>query len=90
MTCSPIDFICVIKNDLIGNAFLAVLFILLLYFIIASKLRFGFDTTFIILIPLSIMLGLAIGQAAGAIIAFSTIIIGIFLGIIVSRLLELR
>lgn len=90
MTCSPIDFVCVIRNDLIGNGTLAILFVLLIYFIIAAKLKFGFDTTFIILIPFSIIGAIAIGSSAGIVYGFISMFIGIILGWIAIRLFELR
>lgn len=89
MTCSPIDFICVIRNDLVGDTLLSILFVLLLYFIIAGKLRLGFETTFVALIPISLIVSLALGQFS-VIYAFSTVIIGIFLGWVVIRFFEAR
>lgn len=89
MACSPIDFFCVIRDDLIGNAGLAIAFILLLYFIISSKLRFGFDTIFTLLVPILLGLGLVIGQfypMAG----FTTFILGLILGSIAIKFFEGR
>ena len=65
-------------NELIGNAALAVIFVAALYFIAASKLRLGFDTTIAFTIPLLLIGGLALAGFS-AIYAFTTVIVGLML-----------
>ena len=80
--CEILDFQCIIVSEIIGSAALAVVIGLLLYFIVASKLRFGFDTTLVLAIPILLIVSLALGgfivaYALAAIIA-ATIIAWVF------------
>ena len=59
-SCDILDFRCIFVNELIGNVVLAAVIGIIFYFIIASKLRLGFDTTIAFLIPISLIFGLMI------------------------------
>ena len=84
MACEIIDFRCIFMNELIGNAVLTVFLFILLYFVIASKLRFGFDMTIFLLIPVSLFIGL-IFTGFTAIYAFATLVIGILIAFTYQR-----
>jgi len=87
--CDVLDFRCIIVNELIGSVALAILFIALLYFVVASKLRFGFDTTFSLLIPVVLISSIVL-TAFSAIFAFATLLAGLLLAYIFIKFLENR
>lgn len=87
MQCDLLDFRCIFVSELIGSAFLAVMILAILYFIIASKLKLGFDTTIVMSLPLLLLVGLAI-TGFTAIMAFATILIGIMLAFLINRILQ--
>lgn len=89
MPCDILDFRCIIVNELIGTAVLAVVIGAIFYFIIASKLKFGFDTTIIMAFPFLFILGLAIAGFS-AIYAFATVLIGIMLAWIFQEIIRNR
>ncbi len=60
-SCEILDFQCILVSEIFGSASLAIVMGLLLYFIMASRLRFGFDTTLLFAVPLSLVISLAIG-----------------------------
>lgn len=62
MGCEILDLQCIFVSEIIGSIGLTIVLGLILYFIVASKLRFGFDTTIVMLLPLTIILGLMFGQ----------------------------
>lgn len=78
MVCNLIDFRCIFVSELAGTALMAIMLGLVLYFIAASKLNWGFTTTVGFLIPIVLIFGLAI-TGFSAIMAFSTIILGLML-----------
>lgn len=48
MTCDIFNLKCIIVNELIGNSLLTVILGTIAFFIFASKIRFGFDTTIVL------------------------------------------
>ena len=87
MTCDIIDIRCIFMNELIGNVFLTMIFVALIYFIAASKLKFGLDATLVLAIPFLITMGLMF-SGFSAIYAFSTAIVGIFAGWIFHKFIK--
>lgn len=79
MPCDILDIRCIFMNELIGSTVLTMIFVAMLYFIIASKLKFGLDTTIGLAIPF-ILIGGMMFTGFSAIYAFSTVIVGIGLG----------
>ena len=78
--CDIFDIRCVVVNELIGSLALTVIVMSIVYFIFASKIRLGFDTTIFLAIPLVLIFSLAtIGFSA--IYAFGAIVAGILLAI---------
>ncbi len=61
MGCEILDFQCIFVSELIGSITLSIVIFLLLYFIVASKLKFGFDTTMILAIPFALIVTLGLG-----------------------------
>ena len=74
--CDILDFRCLIMNEIVGSVTLTVVLFAIMYFVIASKLRLGFDTTILFLFPTVVILGLAVGGFS-TIYAFATIIVAI-------------
>lgn len=87
--CEILDFRCLFINEIIGSITLAIVFAVIFYFIIASKLRFGFDTTVAFAFPLVIIIGLALGGFA-VVFAFATVIIGWMIGFLFQKLIGNR
>lgn len=86
MACDVIDLKCILVNEIIGSVVLSIIFLAVIYFIISSKLRFGFETTIVLGIVILILGSLAIGNLA-AVLAFLTLLIAVLLGIKFSNLL---
>ena len=87
--CNLLDFRCIFVSEIFGNVLLTVLFATLFYFIIAAKLRFGFDTTIAFAFPLLLIAGLAFAGFS-AVFAFSTVIIGLIVAWILNVLINNR
>lgn len=89
MVCDILDLKCIFVNELVGSTVLAVVLGLVLYFIIASKNRFGFDTTITLLFPILFIMGLAV-TGFSIIFAFATVFIGLMLAWIFNKLIGNR
>jgi len=89
MVCSVLDFRCILVNELIGSVALTLMFLALIYFIVASKLRFGFDTTLVLLVPLLVISSLVL-TTFSAIYAFVTLAVGLLMGYIFMKFIENR
>ncbi len=85
-SCDVLDFRCIFVNELIGSVLLTVLVGAVFYFIIASKLRWGFDTTIATLFPILLIGGLML-TGFSAVFAFSTVIIGIMVAWIFNKII---
>jgi len=89
MVCDILDIKCILVNELIGNAALALILAAIGYFIIASKMKLGFDTTLVLSVP--ILLGLAsVIIGFSAIYSIITIIAGTLLALGFNRLIGNR
>jgi hypothetical protein len=87
--CDILDIKCILVNELIGNAALALILAAIGYFIIASKMKLGFDTTLVLSVP--ILLGFAsVIIGFSAIFSIITIIAGTLLALGFSRLIGNR
>lgn len=87
--CEIIDFRCIFVSEIAGSAFLAALLALVLYFIVASRLNWGFVTTVGFLVPVALIMGLAT-TGFSAMFAFITIIAGFMLAWIFNKLIGNR
>lgn len=85
MVCDILDWRCIFVNELIGNAVLAVIFVSILYFVFASRMRLGFDTTIAFSIPFLLVIGIAIGGLQ-AIMAGITILLGLLLAFLFNKI----
>ncbi len=89
MGCNLLDLRCVFISEIFGNILLTVLFATLFYFIVAAKLRLGFDTTIALAFPLLLIAGLAFAGFS-AVFAFSTVIIGLLIAWIINVMIGNR
>ena len=84
--CEILDFRCIFVNEIVGNVVLAVVLAAILYFIIASRLKLGFDTTLAFAIPIVLLSGLAIGGFS-VIFAFLTMVTAIMIAWLFDRII---
>ena len=89
MVCDLLDWRCIFVSEIAGSVFLALLLILMLYFIAASRLNWGFNATVGFLVPLILIFG-TMFSGFSAIMAFTTIILGFMLSWIFNRLIGNR
>ena len=87
MACELLDFRCIFVSELIGSALLTVIITAIAYFVIASKNRWGFDTTIATALPVLLIIGFMISGIT-AIMAFATILIGLLLAWLFNRILQ--
>lgn len=79
MVCSNLlDWRCIFVNELIGSPLLAVVIFAILFFIVAAKMKFGFDTTLVVAVPIILIFALTTA-GMGAIMAFVTLLAGFML-----------
>ena len=75
--CDIIDFRCIFVNEIAGSLLIAFMLFLILYFIAASRLKIGFDTTIYFLFPILIIASASLGGFS-IVFAFGSLA-GIFL-----------
>ena len=89
MPCDLLDLRCIFVSEIVGSVVLTVLIATLLYFMIAAKLRLGFDSTIAFAFPILLIAGLAFAGFS-AVFAFSTVIIGMLFAWILNVLIGNR
>lgn len=85
MACDVLDLKCVFVNELFGSIILTLIALTIVYFIIASKSKFGFETTFVVGVIVLLLGAIAIGNLS-ILLAFLTLIVAILVGKEYSRL----
>jgi len=88
-SCDILDIRCLFVSELIGSVTLTIVLFAIFYFIIASKMRFGFDTTVLFAIPILLIISLALGGFA-VVYALSGFITAIILSWIFQRIIGNR
>lgn len=86
MGCDILDFRCILMNEIVGSVTLTIVLFAVFYFIIASKLRLGFDTTILFLFPTIVILGLAFGGFS-IIYAFATLMVAFMVGWMLDKII---
>lgn len=89
MACDILDIRCILVNELIGDATLAIVFVAILFFIFAIKARMRFELMMVIGMPLIVSVSLLI-FGFGAIYAFITLIAGVLIALVINRLIGNR
>ncbi len=89
MPCDLLDLRCIFVSEIVGSVVLTVLIATLLYFMIAAKLRLGFDSTIAFAFPILLIAGLAFAGFS-AVFAFWTVIIGMLVAWILNVLIGNR
>lgn len=87
--CDILDFRCIFVNELIGDAGLAMLFVAILFFVFSSKIKLGFRTTVVAIVPFILIFGLGIAGFS-ALYAFITILVGIMIATIFNKIMSGR
>ena len=87
--CELLDFRCMIVSELIGSTILAVIIATILYFVIASKMKLGFDTTMTFALPILLILGMAF-TGFTSIYAFGTVIVALVITWIFQEMIRNR
>lgn len=83
--CDILDFRCIYVSEIAGSILVAILLAAILYFIMASRLNWGFNTTVGLLFPAILIIGLSLAGFS-AIFAFATVMVGFFLSWILNRI----
>ena len=82
--CNIIDFKCIFINEIAGSITLAFILFIILYFIAASRLKIGFDTTIYFLFPMLVIYSVTVGGFA-LVFGFVTLAGIILLGWIINK-----
>lgn len=86
-SCEIIDFKCLFINEIVGNVTLTIVLFMILYFIMASKLKWGFEITIYLLFPVIVIIGLA-GGGFSTIFAFVTLLVAFMVGWAVNKFIS--
>ncbi len=89
MACDILDLRCMFVSEIAGDAFLATALGVLLYFVVAARLNWGFNTTVGFLFPALFIITLGIAGFS-AVMAFSTIAIAILAATLFNRIIGNR
>lgn len=76
--CDILDWRCIFVNEIFGSVTLALVLFTIFYFVLASKLKLGFDTTIAFSVPIILLLGLGIAGFQ-TIFAFVTITLALMI-----------
>ena len=87
--CDLLDFRCIFVNEIVGDPLLAGVLAIVLYFVAASRLRLGFETTVVFLFPIMLIFGLAI-SGFSTIFAFSTVLVGLLIAWLFNKIIGNR
>ena len=85
-SCDILDIQCLFVSELIGSVALTIVIAAIFYFIVASKMKFGFDTTIAFSIPILLIFALAFGGFS-IVFAFATIIAAIIIAWLFDRII---
>ncbi|HEC39512.1 hypothetical protein LCGC14_0538370 [marine sediment metagenome] len=88
VSCDIIDFKCIFINEIVGSVTLAIIIGMILYFIVASRLKLGFDTTIYFLFPVLVIIGLA-GGGFTIIYAFATLFVAFMVGWAINKFITI-
>ena len=87
--CDILDLRCIFVNELIGSITLAIIVGAILFFVVASKTKMGFNTTSMVGFPIILIISLGIG-AFSTILAVFTIVVGILYALVINRIVGNR
>jgi hypothetical protein len=84
--CELLDFRCIFVNEIVGNPFLAAVLAAIIFFIFAGKMKIGFRVTFVLAIPVLLIIGSAI-SGFPILYAFITMLVGLLLAVIIQKII---
>lgn len=73
-------------NEIVGSGFLAAILAAIIFFMFAGKMRIGFRTTFVLAIPVLLIIGSAI-SGFPILYAFITMLVGLMLAFIIQKII---
>jgi len=85
--CDIFDIRCIVVNEIVGSAILAAILFLILYLIVAWRLRMGFDQTVTFAIPFLLMIGIMFAGFS-IMFAFITFIVGVMVAWVFNRVIK--
>lgn len=88
-SCDILDIPCWFINEIVGSIVLASVVMVFLYFVIAAKLKFGFDTTIATLIPVLLVVGLMFAGFS-VLYAFITFFIALLIAYVFNKIIGNR
>ncbi len=86
-SCEIIDFKCIFINEIAGSVMLGLVLLMILYFVAASRLKLGFDTTIYFLFPVLVIFSLA-GGGFSIIFAFVALFVALLVGWMINKILS--
>ena len=86
-SCEIIDFRCIFINEIAGSVTLAIVLLMILFFVAMSRMKIGFDTTIYLLFPVLIIVSLA-GGGFSIIFAFVTLFVAFMVGWMINKLIS--
>ena len=86
MTCDILDVRCIMVNEVIGDALLAVILMAIVYFSLAVVFRWSWNTTTVLGLPLILGLGTVI-YGFTAVYTIAGVVVGIFAALAINRLI---
>lgn len=89
MACDILDFRCMFVSEIIGNVILAGVIAVIMYFVIAGKLKLGFDTTMYLFIPIILIFGLLI-TGFSTLFLFVSVVAGVMLAWVFNQIISNR
>lgn len=87
MACNLIDLRCIFVNELFGTLTLTFIALTIVYFIVASKLKFGFEMTIYGGLLVVLALSIAFGKIQ-IVLAFATVLVAILVANLFNRFIQ--
>ena len=85
--CEIIDFKCLFINEIVGSVTLFIVLFMVLYFVVTSKLKLGFEITIYLMIPTLVIIALA-GGGFSIVFAFVTLLVAFMVGWAVNKFIS--
>jgi len=86
MSCNILDWRCLFLNEIFGSAILTIVVAVIFYFVVASKIKLGFDTTIAFAIPIILIFSLAF-MGFSVVYAFATIFVALLIAWIYNKII---
>ena len=88
-SCDLLDLRCIFVNELVGSAFLSIIIATIFFFIFSSKIKVGFRTSIVVVVPILLIFGLTL-TGFSTLYAFITVLVGFMLAAVFQKLIGNR